>query len=86
MRARAFRPIASGILNIRLLPDDPFHGPMEASAHEHPAPGRFALGGMDGRRLELEGRGLVRLALMVNVVLDRLTAVEEDDGESRRGQ
>jgi hypothetical protein len=41
---------------------------------------------MDGRRLELEGRGLVRLALMVNVVLDRLTAVEEDDAESRRGQ
>ncbi len=56
---------------------------MEASAHQHPAPGRLALGGMDGRQLELEGRGLVRLALMVNVVLDRLTAVDEDSVQRR---
>ena len=55
---------------------------MEASANEHPAPGRFALGGMDGRQLELDGRGLARLALMVNVVLDRLTAVDEDSSKS----
>jgi uncharacterized protein (UPF0548 family) len=51
---------------------------MEASAHEHPASGTFSLGGMDGHQLELEGRGLIRLALMVNVVFDRLVAVDED--------
>lgn len=54
---------------------------MEATTHQHPAPGAFGLNGTDGRQLELEGGGLVRLALMVNVVLDRLTAVDEDDAE-----
>lgn len=55
---------------------------MEASAQRHPAPGTLALGGMDGRQLENGGRGLVRLALMVNVVFDRLTAVDEDSAAS----
>jgi hypothetical protein len=59
---------------------------MEASAHHHPAPGTFSLGGMDGRQLELEGRGLVRLALMVNVVFDRLTAVDEGAAKSDPGR
>ncbi len=54
---------------------------MEASAHQHPAPGAFGLNGTDGRQFELEGSGLVRLALMVNVVLDRLTAVDETGAE-----
>lgn len=58
---------------------------MEASAHHHPAPGTFALGGLDGRELELEGRGLARLALMVNVVFDRLTTVDDDDAKKHPG-
>jgi hypothetical protein len=41
---------------------------------------------MDGRQLELEGRGLVRLALMVNVVFDRLTAVDEGAAKSDPGR
>lgn len=57
-------------------------GPMEASAHQHQPAGTFALGGAKGHELVLEGRGLVRLALMVNVVLDRMTAV--DDKQPRR--
>lgn len=51
---------------------------MEASAHQHQsAPTVFALGGASGRELALEGKGLTRLSLMVGVVFDRLTAVED---------
>lgn len=50
---------------------------MEASAHRRPAPSAFALGNVSGRELVLEGHGLNKLALMVGVVFERMTAVEE---------
>ena len=56
---------------------------MEASAQHPTSAGTVALGGMDGRELQLEGSGLVRLTLMVNVVLDRLTAVDDDQAKTR---
>jgi hypothetical protein len=58
---------------------------MEASAHEHQPGGTFSLGGVTGHELVLEGRGLDRLAVMVNVVLDRLTAVEDKPPERSAG-
>jgi hypothetical protein len=44
--------------------------------------GMLALGGASGRDLVLEGPGLMRLALMVGTVFDRLTSVDDRPGQA----
>jgi hypothetical protein len=55
---------------------------MEASASPKPTPGTLALGGISGRDLAIEGPGLMRLALMVGTVFDRMTAVGDKPARS----
>ena len=57
---------------------------MEASAQTESTLGPLSLGGVDPRNLTSDSRGLMRLALMVGTVFDRMTAVEDEPRGSRR--
>ncbi len=45
--------------------------------HPHTSPGTLALGGARTIDLLEDGRGLVKLALMVGTVFERLTSVDD---------
>lgn len=49
---------------------------MEAMTQRRPVDGMLALGGAHGREVAVGEQDLIRLALMVGIVLERLTAVE----------
>lgn len=49
---------------------------MDTSQQEQPTYDHLALGGTPAHQPEFAGRGADRLSLMINTVLDRLTAVD----------
>ncbi len=56
---------------------------MEASTQTESTIGPLSIGGIDPRYLMSDTRGLMRLALMVGTVFDRMTSFEDEPQGAR---